>query len=216
MTQQSTAIDGASLGQLRIGETLRHTVKLPVPAGLAAESVSKVTSSCGCARLESWRPCDLCAGARGLELAIVTEPGPYDTQVSSQLIMTGTNGEMKSVALHGAIEAPFDGWPTAVVGSFESGAFKVTIPAVYRGKRLRLRVYDGSERELAIECDGASFVVRGVDRAKIAVYEAVVEFPREREGEATDEEVGGPTAEGLLPLRWAGVLALKEGEAPVH
>lgn len=214
--RQSSVADAISLGNLRIGEALRHVIRIHVPGDMSPDSVSKVTSSCGCAQLDVWRPCDLGAGGRGVELAIVTDPGPYDTQVSSQLSIADANGDVKFVAIRGTIEAPFDGWPAAVVGSFESGAFAVTIPEAYRDKGLRLRVFEGSGRELPNEREDACFVVRGVDRAKIAVYEAVVEFPREREGEATDEEVGGPTAEGLLPLRWAGVLALKEGEAPVH
>jgi hypothetical protein len=215
MARQSSVADAISLGNLRIGEALRHVIRVRVPGDMTPDSVSKVTSSCGCARLDLWRPCDLGDG-RGVELAIVTEPGPFDTQVSSQLTIAGANGEVKSVGLHGTIEAPFEGWPAAVVGSFESGAFAVTIPEAYREKGLRLRVFDGQGRELVSEGTGGRFVVRGVDRTKVAEYEAVVEFPRERACEATDEEVGDPTAEGLLPLRWAGVLALREGEAPVH
>lgn len=216
MAEPSSVADAISLGNLRIGEALRHVIRICVPGDMTPESVTKVTSSCGCARLELWRPCDLGSGGRGLELTIVTEPGPYDTQVSSQLTIAGENREVKSVGLHGTIEAPFDGWPAAVVGSFESGAFAVTIPRAYREKGLRLRVFDGQGRELVSEGTGDRFVVRGVDRTRIAEYEAVVEFPRERAREATDQEVGDPAAEGLLPLRWAGVLALKEGEAPVH
>ncbi len=216
MVRPSSDADAISLGNLRIGEALRHVIRIRVPGDMTPESVTKVTSSCGCARIELWRPCDLGSGGRGLELTIVTEPGPYDTQVSSQLTIAGANGEVKSVGLHGAIEAPFEGWPDAGVGSFESGAFAVTIPRAYRDKGLRWRVFDGQGRELVSEERGDRFVVRGVDRTRIAEYEAVVEFPREREGEATDEAPGDPTAEGLLPLRWAGVLGMKDGEAPVH
>lgn len=183
------------LEPIRIGETLYHDVVLDIPHDISAEDITKVSSSCGCAKLSIW---SLDKTHHKIHVKLETQPDAYTTAGVATILSVYTGDTVADdVSVTSDILSPFDGWPDTAQGSINHDSWRLTIHDAYTNAPLTFQCYDKDENEIKVQrISRSEIMIPGIDPKTLAHDTLVVSVAFDQDN----------------PTMWAGPLAVSAGE----